>query len=70
MLNVKAVRPDAAGGRSEPAMGWAASRLWHPEVFADLPRQVIVDFGVARDGAAFIQCGDVPPRMAATFPKK
>src|SRR5579859_5612921 len=28
--NVKAVRPDAAGGRSEPAPGWAASRLRHP----------------------------------------
>ena len=53
--NEKAVRPNAVGGRSEPAPGWAASQLWHPEVFADLPRQVVVDFGVTGDGTALVQ---------------
>ena len=68
--NELAVRLDAAGGRSEPAQGWAASRLRHPKVFADLSRQVVVDFGMARDGAALIQRRVVPPRMATAFPEK
>ena len=68
-LNVKAVRPDAAGGRSEPAPGWAALRLRHPTVFADLPRQVVIDLGMAGDGAALIQGRVVPPRMATAFPE-
>jgi hypothetical protein len=53
--NVLAARPDAAGERSEPAPGWAASRLRYSKVFADLPRQVVIDFGMAGDGAALIQ---------------
>ena len=55
MPNELAVRPDAAVGQSEPALGWAASRLRYSKVFADLPRQVVIDFSMAGDGAALIQ---------------
>jgi hypothetical protein len=49
---------------------WPALRQRHPEVFAYLPRQVVIHLAVAGDCAAFVQGRVMPPRVAAAFAKK
>jgi hypothetical protein len=46
----------------------AASRNWHAEIFADLPRQMIVDLVVAWDCAPAIEAWIAPPGVPAALP--
>jgi len=50
-----AQRSRARGARGSAATGGRiASRLWYAKILADLSRQMIIDFSVARDGTALV----------------
>lgn len=45
-------------------------RLRHAEVFADLPREVLVYLVMTGNSAALVQGGVMPPRVVAAFPQQ
>lgn len=62
--------PDQAANFIDAHCSWAVSWGWHPKILANLSCQMVAYFVVARNGAARVPCGVMPPGMISAFPEK